>query len=313
MKHPRLLLTVLAAALATSPAFARIERTVEKSFSVQPGGTLTVSTHGGNITVSPGAGSEVTVTARQVFGRAKTEAEADRLAAELELTIEQQGNNVQASARSPRKARFSWGGQQQVSVHFMVTVPREFDVNLRTSGGNIEVGDLQGTAEVRTSGGNLRLGRIQGPVKAATSGGNVTVVEALERLEASTSGGNIQVDRATGSTRLRTSGGSITVAHASGALDASTSGGNVRATVDGPMHGPVALNTSGGSVELQVLAGAAFRLDASTSGGRVRADGLTITLDSSGARRDRISGVVNGGGPDVRLRSSGGNVTVKLL
>jgi hypothetical protein len=55
---------------------------------------------------------------------------------------------------------------------------------------------------------------------------------------------------------------------------------------------------------------AAFRLDASTSGGSVDAQGLTMTLEGR-TRRNRLAGDVNGGGPLLKLRSSGGGVAVK--
>ena len=316
MNLHRLLLLSLASAFLASTALARIERTIEKTFTVRAGGKLTVSTFGGNVTVQPGSGNRVTVEARQVLPKAGSEAEADRILADLELLMEQEGDNLNASARFSKQrwgGLFRRGGWPPVSVNFTVTVPEQYHVDLKTSGGNIEVGDLQGAAQVRTSGGNIRLGRVQGPVEGKTSGGNISVAEALERLDVSTSGGNIRVERATGAVKLHTSGGSIAVDRVAGSLDASTSGGSVKAALDGTVRGNVSLSTSGGSVELRVPTTAAFQLDASTSGGRVRADGFTITLESGGGGRDRLRGAVNGGGPEVRLRSSGGNITVAPL
>ena len=56
--------------------------------------------------------------------------------------------------------------------------------------------------------------------------------------------------------------------------------------------------------------GAAFELDASTSGGEVDAAGITITIDHGGMGRSSLSGQVNGGGPLLTLRSSGGDIKV---
>jgi hypothetical protein len=71
------------------------------------------------------------------------------------------------------------------------------------------------------------------------------------------------------------------------------------------------LSTSGGSVNVTVDKTAAFRLDASTSGGGVDATGLTLTLESNSRDRGRLAGTVNGGGPLLKLRSSGGGISVR--
>ncbi|MEO7598356.1 MAG: hypothetical protein ABIV50_05460, partial [Opitutus sp.] len=75
--------------------------------------------------------------------------------------------------------------------------------------------------------------------------------------------------------------------------------------------GDCVLDTSGGNVKAKVARTAAFDLDASTSGGDVRADGLTITIEKGGVGRSRLSGKVNGGGPTLKLRSSGGDIVVE--
>ena len=85
---------------------------------------------------------------------------------------------------------------------------------------------------------------------------------------------------------------------------------NVTATFVGGLRGDCVLSTSGGRVKAYVEPSAGFRLDASTSGGGVNADGLTITIDKGGAGKSRLSGAVNGGGPLLKLRSSGGDIVV---
>jgi len=71
------------------------------------------------------------------------------------------------------------------------------------------------------------------------------------------------------------------------------------------------LSTSGGKVVATVDKAVAFHLDASTSGGDVEADGLTITIEYGGQGKSRLAGDVNGGGPLLKLHSSGGDVVVK--
>ena len=296
--------------LFAAPVFvnATVERTVEKTFSVQPGGTLKVETSGGNVTVEPGAGDSVKVIAKEKI-RASSDAEADQLLKELELTIEQTGNDVTAIAKVHRGAT-GWFGNTPIQVSFTITVPSRYNTDLKTSGGNITVGDLAGRMQARTSGGDVRLGNIDGTVDGSTSGGNVELGSCTGETRLQTSGGNVRADKIIGPAELGTSGGDIDVKLVENVLQAHTSGGNVKAGIGGAIKGDCSLGTSGGDVRVTVDKAAAFRLDASTSGGGVRADGLTITLDGGGSGRSHLSGNVNGGGPLLKLRTSGGSIHV---
>jgi hypothetical protein len=307
----RFLLAAGLLALVPFAAHAKIERTVEKTFTVQPGGTLRIDTQGGEIRVAPSADLVVKITAREKI-RASTEAEADDLLKKLDLTFEQSGSDVTASAKYERQLPgFHWGSWPPVQVDFIVTVPASFATDLHTSGGDVVVGDLAGKVHARTSGGNIRLGKIGADIDAHTSGGNVSLDEGRGAVKLGTSGGDISVGHAAGPAELSTSGGAIKIESVENAVHASTSGGNVRAGINGPLKDDCVLSTSGGTVKVTVDKAAAFRLDASTSGGEVDAEGLTITIESSNRGHSRLAGAVNGGGPLLKLRSSGGDIVVR--
>jgi hypothetical protein len=135
-------------------ASAKIERTVEKTFSVQSGVKLSVETSGGNVRAEPGDVQSVRIVARQIFPRAYTDAEAGEIAKSLDLVMEQSGNSVRASAKytgdrnkSPGSTR-TWNlwnlycgilvGGTPVYVEFDVTVPCACDATLETSGGDVK-------------------------------------------------------------------------------------------------------------------------------------------------------------------------------
>jgi putative adhesin len=292
-----------------APASAKIERVVEKSFTVQPGVHLRVSTSGGDIHVVTSSDPVVKVVAKEHI-RAGSEAEADEVLKKLDLTIEQDGNDVVATASYENGVGFHLGSWPPVQVEFVVTVPAGASAELKTSGGDVTVGDLGGAVHARTSGGNIKLGSIGGDIDASTSGGNVVLEEGRGSVRLSTSGGNVSADRVIGPADLDTSGGDIRVDSVQNTLKARTSGGDVRASFDGALKGDCSLSTSGGEVKASVAKNAAFQLDASTSGGEVDAAGITITIDHGGMGRSSLSGQVNGGGPVLRLRSSGGDIRV---
>lgn len=304
---------IAAGLFAATNAFthARIERVVEKTFPATVAGTLYVETQGGSVQVTVASDSKVHVTARQKI-RADSDAEADELLKKLSLTIAQEGNDVRARAEYEKQPLgFRFGSWPPVQVDFVIAVPAAFATDLRTSGGSIRVGDLGGKSQARTSGGSISLGKMGGSVKARTSGGSINLDSAQAEVNLDTSGGNITVGRVSGPAELSTSGGSIKIESATGGLTAKTSGGSIRAGLAGPLREECVLSTSGGSVRVNVDKAAAFRLDASTSGGSVDAEGLTVTLEKGSSGRSRLAGAVNGGGPLLKLRSSGGGIVIR--
>ncbi len=305
MKATTPLLAVALLAAFPFSAHAKIERVVEKTFAVAPGGQLTAETSGGNIVVKTADDAKVTVVATEKI-RAGSDAEADEILKDLTLTIEQNGNDVVARAKYEKH---SWG-RQPVTVDFVVTVPVKYNVALKTSGGNLQVADLDGRVHARTSGGNIRLGKIGGDIDAGTSGGDVALEQGAASVKLGTSGGNIRVERAVGPTDADTSGGNIEIGSVENTVRAHTSGGNVTARIVGPMKGDCILSTSGGTVRTTVDKSAAFDLDASTSGGGVEAAGLTITIEKGAVGKSRLAGKVNGGGPLLKLRTSGGDIII---
>jgi hypothetical protein len=311
MKSHALLLAAGLLALTPLSAHAKIERVVEKSFAVQPGGLLKVGTQGGDIRVQTWSEPTVKVVATEKI-RAGSEADADLMLQKLELTIAQQAEGVTATAAYDKgSSNFHFGSWPPVQVDFTVTVPVNYHVELKTSGGDVTVGDLQGRVLAKTSGGDITLGRIAGDIHAGTSGGNVRLAEGGAAVKLGTSGGDIRVGRVVGPADLATSGGDIDVTSAENTLVAATSGGDVSAGLTGPLKGDGRLSTSGGRVRVIVDKAAGFTLDAATSGGGVEAAGLTITIEKGGSGRSRLAGKVNGGGPVLKLRSSGGDIDIQ--
>ena len=165
--------------------------------------------------------------------------------------------------------------------------------------------------ENRSGQWDADIGKAGNGVVANTSGGSITVDSAQGDVNLDTSGGSIKVGAIAGKADLDTSGGSITIDSVMNSVRASTSGGGIRANIVGTLREDSSLSTSGGGIRVTLDKSAAFNLDASTSGGGVDADGLTITLKDAGQRgKNRLAGAVNGGGPALKLRTSGGGIDI---
>lgn len=319
MNRIRTATAVVIASLSVA-AWAAIESPIHKTFNVAPGGTLTLEADVGDVRVSSG-GTGVTIDV-------KRRARSEEVMRDFVVTFDQQGNDVVVRAKYDRPSRwFNWSND--VDASFDITVPSQYNLNLSTSGGDIKIGDLQGQVRARTSGGDLDLGKINGPVDARTSGGDMSITSVRGRLDLNTSGGDIKIGEADGPATAKTSGGSIEVrrvggdlyAHtsggsivieeASGAIDASTSGGSIRARFAQQPRGDSRLATSGGGITVTIAGNVAVDVDAHTSGGNVETD-LPITILGKQSEGD-LAGKINGGGPRLVLRSSGGSIRLRRM
>lgn len=308
---PKTFRAILAAAaflsLTAAPALAR---TFEHTFDVGDGGELRVDTDVGSIEVRASGSGEVEVRV-EVSG---TNAE------DFEVDFSERDGNPVVRGKSER-SRSWFGGWRSPRVRFEITVPRRFDVDLETSGGSIEVSSLEGEVRAETSGGSLKFGDIEGPVRGRTSGGSIELRGAAGNADLETSGGSIRVGDVDGEVRAHTSGGSIGVEQVRGEVDVATSGGSIRLE---EVAGAVSAETSGGSVTATIIEQPRHDCRLTTSGGGVTvylADGIAVDLDAraSGGRltsdfplggerktRTSLAGEINGGGPVLYLRGSGG-------
>jgi len=322
------LLTITAAIiLFTSPAVrADIEDTVEKTFTVHQGGTLMIDSDLGSIQVRSGVSDKVAVKVFRKFDAANSK-EVDRILEDVHLDMTQAGDRVEVVLKYRQEDRL-WR-HNRLQIRFEVLIPKKFNVDLTTSGGSISVDELEGTVLSKTSGGSLSFGDILGPVTGRTSGGSIrlagckgvadvrtsggsiTLGNIDGDVSAYTSGGSISIDHAAGQVAAHTSGGSIHAQSVMGAIEASTSGGTVSAEIERQPDGPCRLTTSGGSVQVSLAENIKMDLDAHTSGGRVHSD-FPITVQGD-LNKSAIEGPINGGGPLLYLRTSGGNINIDKM
>jgi DUF4097 and DUF4098 domain-containing protein YvlB len=320
-------LTLLLVATRCLAADDAAEKTISKTFTVEPGGEISVDADEGDIEVAVGTLDTVQVTVeREVSGGSESQRRATLKA--NKVTFAQEGKEVRIVSASPKNS-FSLFGRPNLSVHFRITVPKRFDATLNTAGGNIRVADLNGAVEARTSGGDLKFEKIEGPVDGRTSGGNVKASGCTDKMQLQTSGGNIVIKDYTGpSAQADTSGGNIEAANCAGKLQVKTSGGNINIgkfsgasayadTSGGSVfievtkqpEGDCNLRTSGGNITASLPADIAVNLNASTDGGEVTSD-LPVTVQGK-ARPGKLEGKINSGGPAFTLRTSGGDIRLQ--
>jgi hypothetical protein len=169
--------------------------------------------------------------------------------------------------------RSGFGFGNNIRVTYKVTLPEKYNVDLDTSGGSIEIENLTGKVDAHTSGGSISLEDMKGDVDIKTSGGSLDLDNIIGKINAHTSGGSIKLKLPTNPTK------------------------------------DSKVKTSGGSITAYLAKDVAVNLSAKTSGGRV-----TSEFDVNGTTKKRsIVGTINGGGPELLLKTSGGSVRIKEI
>ncbi len=293
------LLVIIAATLVTSVA-AAAQRSYDRQLAAPAGGHLTFHTQVGSVRVVGHSAEDVTIHADLQGPKSFL----DR----LHISARQTASGVRISARLADGSWFHWfdfGSHHR--VRFTVEVPRDYPVELRTSGGNLEVQDLNAAVRAWTSGGRVRVQNITGTVNAHTSGGNIEASQINGPTQLSSSGGSIRIEDSTGTLELHTAGGNIRIHNADGRVHAVTSGGDIRAALRSNQG--ISLRSGGGDITLLLPLSTRASLDAKTGGGSVSSDfPFSTTQIVSGSH---LQGTIGGGGAAISLYSGGGDIRIR--
>lgn len=338
MKTKTLLFTLnlVLLSISTSCVYANSGSTNDYSFiqnyKVAPKLDLSVSTAGGNIITVGEEGNTAEVSFIIALRGKVLDITFDELKDYADVEIINDNSRLDINVKKILK--------RNISVGFHIKTPINSSVDLKTSGGNIELRGISGQQKIKTSGGNIKLENIKGAVLAKTSGGNIRISDSSADFNATTSGGNILLDNIDGKLNVSTSGGNIQAGNIANGLTAKTSGGSIKLL---KVHQYIDVNTSGGSISLDEVSGS---IKATTSGGNIKANiieltdrvelktsggsinallpsGIGLDLDLSAdnidtpllnftgsAKKNRIVGQLNGGGVEISLSTSAGTIVL---
>jgi putative adhesin len=273
---PAITLILIAAGCAQAA-----DKTLDRTFTVSPGGTLVVDADGSSVHVSGSDSNQVVV--HMVFKASEKDL------AGVTLDAVQNGNNVTATMKKEKKGWSFWWGNWSGEQEIEIKVPRQYVVNVRTGGGSIELRDTVGAAILKTSGGSISAKNLVGNIELDTSGGSIVAETIRGDVDADTSGGSVRLERIDGKIRGNTSGGSVTV------------------SLVGANRG-ISATTSGGGIELRLPKGTTANIDASTSGGNVNTE---LPVTTTELKETRLVGTLNGGGAAIYAHTSGGSVSLR--
>lgn len=330
----RKLLLCAAMALMAASVFAAddsAEKIITKTIPVQSGDSLTVTADQGDIELVTGMQDEVVVVVERTV-KGVTEPHAAKILKRHKVTAAREGNTVYVETKigkDPDEDTIK-KKQAELLVHIRLTVPKKFEARLETAGGNIEATGLEGGIEAKTSGGDLTFTYIHGLVDGQSSGGNIRVTGGTEKLQVRTSGGDISLKDYKGpGAMLDTHGGNINVTGCTGTLTTKTSGGNIDVekftgpqlyedTAGGSLTGELGgalledsyFRTAGGNITVKMAEGVAANLHATTDGGTITTAVPVSATVKGRVQENTLEGQINGGGPKLVLKTSGGNIEI---
>lgn len=244
------------------PSFPSTETLHYKTFKINSGKDLILTTESGDVLITPWEKNEVEV---KIIGN-------ERARERMRFTFQANDNKIEINGKRDGSG---WSWFSGMKLEYEIMVPTSFNINISTSGGDIKVGGVNGTVLLNTSGGDIWADRCTGSVEAKTSGGDINIYTSNSPVYARTSGGDIELEYSGDNKgiELKTSGGDIYLKVSptiKANAELSTSGGSVsnsgvtisnaskmsRTKIIGEINGggeKLIARTSGGDVELKKL------------------------------------------------------------
>jgi len=254
---------------------AEASETFSRTVRLERGGTFDLQNFSGDVTVTGGAGREAKIEAvKRVFSI--SDARAQSLLPQIRIEIAERGGNVEVRTMQPR-------GPGQVTVDYIVTLPENANVILRSATGNLRIQNISGD-ELNTN----------------TLSGNVTARDLRSRvLELHSVQGNMQLQGVDAQRAiLQTMAGNLEFA------------GRLMKT------GRYQFQTHGGDIRVTPSGNPGFDLEAMTYRGDLRSDFVLRLLQQppGGARGARLQkilrGTVGDAGAMLTMSSFSGNIVI---
>ena len=273
------------------------------------GGSAALATEGGNIVT----GRLLTNGARASGKHGET-----RGAAKLQT----QGGHIQVESVSGDLNAFTAGGH--INTGSILG-----EANLHSGGGHIRSAAIGGKAELVTEGGNITVGKAGNYVAVKTGGGQIDFGEVRGSVHALTGGGGIRVMYVSGPMEVESSGGSICLTRVSGSVRAETGSGTITAWINPEaaanadrsvrLDGASQLTSGAGDIVVFLPRNLAANIEAVVENGdvhRIESDpalALQIVKSSQASGPLKALAALNGGGPVLRLKTTGGKIKLQYL
>jgi hypothetical protein len=281
-------LVATAATLTLAAATALADTSFDRTLTVGATPNVSVATGSGYIRLHPGSDNQIHVVAHLhsshgwMSGGSDVDSRMQQIA--NNPPIVQSGNDVAIGEHHGNNDLY-----RNISIDYDINLPRNSGVSAATGSGDVDIQDVGANVKAQSGSGSVRVHGIQGPAILGTGSGDIELQQ-----------------NGPGDVKAETGSGSIHLHGVAGGLRASTGSGDI--DVEGQPTADWKLTTGSGSVRLAV-GSARFNLDADTGSGNISVS-QPMTMQGS-LNRHHINGVVNGGGPTIRVGTGSGDIQIK--
>ncbi len=223
-----------------------------------------------------------------------------------EITIKRTDRGVLIHVESSRRFR-------REGVDLSIRVPRRFDLEIETMGGDVEIDGIEGTIRGETMGGDLELSNLAGSLEFTTMGGDIELTDSQVDGEVETMGGDVLLQNITGDVDGSSMGGDVIYKNVT-RPDGSSTG---EAVVITTMGGDIELSEAMAGAELETMGGdielgrAAVYVEAQTMGGDIELDSVDGRVNATTMGGDvevTIVGDPQASDRDIEIESKGGDI-----
>jgi DUF4097 and DUF4098 domain-containing protein YvlB len=277
-----------------------------QTYKVGDGAALDLSQLSGDIRVTGGSGSEIRIEATKRV-RHRDPEEAKRLLAALRIEVNNFNGRVEVRTIYPRRGSF--GNNISASVDYVIAVPADAAVALKSISGDVSVTGVKGEVRAETVSGDVNVSLTPNVTIAKTISGDVTAqnVSTQTTLVLSTISGTVlgtglkvrALEAGSVSGNVRLVGSDIE------RLEAKCLSGNIEFDAPLTKGGRYEFTSHSGNVRITLSGATGFELDADTFSGSVRTD-VPVTLRTMG-RTDQ-----NRRGSNRAIRGSYGDASAYL-
>ena len=275
-------------------------REVKKEFEVKPGGKVTIHLKTGSDIEIKGWDKDLLTV------NASIKDDEDN---PVEMEFNQNGNDVEITSEYSHRNRHN-----SSDAKLVLQVPKKFNVEFNTMGGDVSIAFVEGNIEGKTMGGELELLNLKGVLDVVTMGGEITLKDSEVDGKVKTMGGEVLVENVKGDVNASSMGGKVRQINVEGRgksigneVNISTMGGELE--IDKAPNG-AKLKTMGGDIKVNNVG---KFLDAETMGGDIEAkeiDGWIKATTMGGDVDVKMVGDPNDGKRDVTIKSMGGDITL---
>jgi len=295
---------------AEATAKEKYEEKFEKTVSLAMDGKVTLENITGSIDVKTWNKGEVKIDATKI-SKASTLDKAKENAGLVKIEVEKEGNTLRIKTEYPDEGKLMRRRSLNVSVKYSLVIPAKASARIDSVTGDVDLEKIGGAVKVDLVTGGIVVKKADKGVDCETVTGRIELQNITGDAFMETVTGRITVSQIKGSIRANVVTGKIELREVSEAnvVDANTVTGAV--IYDGKINrgGRYTLKTHTGRIEMTMPADSGFDLEANTFSGEIQSD-FEIKVSGKISKK-RISGVVNKGGPLVKLSTFSGDVYLK--